>query len=365
LSNRPAPADLDFRKLVHAGDLVVWGQGCAEPRGLTEAILAQRASLGGIRCMIGVPAPQTSVRAEHADHVAFLSYTGSGVNRALHQRGALDILPSHYSQLPRVFTRGARAADVVVLLQVPPPDASGHYSLGLANEYLSSAIDHARTVIVEVNESVPRTGGRLLDPDAVDVVTHSELAPSAMPIAEPGTCEQLIARHVAQLIDDGSTLQIGLGAVPEAVLAELSDHRGLGVHSGLLSDGMMKLMQCGAIDNSRKGIDVGISVGGVVMGSTELIEFADSNPAIEVRETEYTHSSDVIAGLHKFVSINSAIEVDLSGQVNAEVARGRYVGAVGGAVDFARGAQRCADGLAIIALPSTVPVASSATCPAP
>ena len=356
MDSPPASSDVDFGTLVHAGDLVVWGQARAEPRGLTKTLLAQQASLGGIQCMVGVPSPQTSLRVDHADHVTFESYTGSGANGALYRRGALDIIPLLYSQLSRVFTQSTN--EVVVRLQVPPPNASWRYSLGLANEYLSSAIDHARTVIIEVNESLPRTGGRLLNPDTVDLDTCGDLKPSAMPVAQYGELERSIARVAAELVDDGSTLQIGLGGIPEAVLAELSDRRRPRVQLGLLTDGVMKLMKNGAIDNNRKSFDRGISYGGVVVGSTELIEFVDNNPAITVRETEYTHDVDIIAGLEKFISINSALEVDLTGQVNSEVVRESYVGAVSGAVDFARGAQRSPCGLAIIALPSTASGAS-------
>jgi acetyl-CoA hydrolase len=347
-----SPDNIDFRPVVRSGDMVVWGQGCAEPRGLTGALLDARARVEPFRCMVGIPSGFTSVRAEHADHVRFVSYTGSGVNGTLHDIGGLHILPVHYSRLPAVLSNGPRAADVV-LLQVSPPDEDGRYSLGLANEYLSSAIDSARTVIVEINESVPRTSGRRLRADEVDLVTVGHLPPAEMPPAAAGERTQRIARNVAELIEDGSTLQIGLGAVPEAVLGALSDHHHLGIHSGLISDAVMHLMRSGAIDNSLKGIDRDVTVTGMIVGSTALFDFVADHPQICVRETQYTHDPQILASLHKFVSINSAIEVDLTGQCNAEVVSGRYIGAVGGAVDFSRGAQASPDGLAIVALPST------------
>jgi acetyl-CoA hydrolase len=348
---------LDFRQLVQPGDMVVWGQGCAEPRALTGALLAQREQLGGIRCMVGLSTPATRVRPEHGDSVSFLSYTGSGVNNALHQDGNLDILPCHYSQLPGMLTAGPHAADVV-LLQVAPPGPDGRYSFGLANEYLSSAVKRARTVVVEINESVPRTAGPQLALDDIDVMTYGADPPAPMPAGRVGDREHLIASHIADIVEDGSTLQVGVGALPDSVLAALTGHRHLGIHSGLITDGVMYLMECGAVDNSAKGIDDGVSVTGLVIGSSELFEFVNDNPAVRLRETEYIHNAAVLASLNKLVSINSALEVDLTGQVNAEVAGGRYIGAVGGAIDFARGARASIGGLAIIALPSTARHAS-------
>lgn len=343
---------LDLARYVRPGDLVVWGQACAEPLSLTERLMAQRADIGRFRCFLGIPASD-SVRPEHADHVSFLSYCGTGTNRALHQAGALQVLPCHYSALPGLLSTGPLRADVV-LVQVPPPDEDGRYSLGLADDYFSAAIATARVVIAEVNDQVPRTyTARTLEGNDFDVVVHTsrppaEIAPRA---ADPVTRE--IAANVAALIDDGATLQFGIGALPEAVLAELSDRTHLGVHSGLLNDTAADLMQAGVITNARKTVDPGRSVAGVLMGTRRLFRYAHDNPAIELRDTAYTHDPGVLAAHHRFVAINSALEVDLSGQVNAEQVGGRYVGAVGGAVDFLRGAARSPGGLPIVALPST------------
>jgi acetyl-CoA hydrolase len=343
--------DLHFAELIRPGDTVVWGQACAEPLTLTERLMDQRAEIGSFRCFLGIPASGT-VRPEHADHVRFVSYCGTGTNAALARAGALDVVPVHYSTLPDLLTHGPLRADVV-LLQLPPADQRGRYSLGLADDYFSAAIGTARVVIAEVNDQVPRTcGRRVLTGTDLDVLVRTSRPPAELAPRRADEVTQRIARNVAGLIEDGATLQFGIGALPEAVLAELADRRDLGVHSGLLSDAAAGLMEAGVITNARKSLDRGHTVAGVLMGTSQLFRFADRNPAIILADTGYTHNADVLAAQDRLTAINSAIEVDLSGQVNAELAGGGYVGAVGGAADFLRGAARSPGGLPIVALPA-------------
>ncbi|HUG21842.1 acetyl-CoA hydrolase/transferase family protein [Piscinibacter sp.] len=342
----------DLSAFIHPGDTVLWGQAGAEPLTLTRALVEQRQRLGRPRLFLGIG--QSGVlQPEHADAFDFLAYCGSGSNRALAAAGVLDILPCHYSQLPALMRCGALRVDVV-MLQVSPPDEQGRHSLGLANEYLLAALDSARVVLAEVNDQVPWTHGeRCLRGDEIDLRVGASYAPWAAEATPAGPVEQDIARHVAGLIDDGCTLQTGLGALPDAVLRALVDRRDLGVHSGVIGDGVAALCEAGVVTNARKTIDRGVSVGGLLMGSARLHRFAHRNERLRLRSTDYTHDASVLAAIDRFVAVNSAIEVDLSGQVNAEVANGVYVGAVGGALDFLRGAQRSRGGLPIIALPST------------
>lgn len=345
-------AEPDFARLVRPGDLVLWGQACAEPRTLTEGLFARRAEIGGFRCFLGIPVSDT-VRPDHADRVSFLSYCGSGSNRALHRTGALDVVPVHYSQLPDLLSTGPLRADVV-LLQLSPPDASGRYSLGLGADYLRPAIGTARVVMAEVNDRVPWThGGPTLTDADLDVVVRVSRPPAEFVRGAATEADRRIGHLVASLIDDGATLQLGLGGIPEAVLARLTDRRDLGIHSGQIGDTVAGLMEAGIITNRRKSVDAGVTVTGLLMGSERLFRYAHRNPAIEVRETGRTHDPAVLAAQERFVAINSAVEVDLTGQVNAEVVRGSYVGAVGGAMDFLRGAARSRGGLPVVALPST------------
>lgn len=336
---------------IRSGDTVVWGQAAAEPRGLTERLMAERHTIGPFSCFFAMNLGE-SVRPEHADCVSFRSYTAAGTNRALSAAGVLEVLPIHYSDYPRFFASGRLAADVV-LLQVSPADEQGRHSLGLADEYLSAAIDASRTVIAEVNDRIPRTTSRLLATEEIDLLVASSVPPAEFAPAEPSPTELAISANVAELIEDGSTLQTGIGALPDAILSALSGHAELGLHTGSLGDRALDLIEAGAITNARKSVDPGLAVAAVLIGTERLYRFAADNPELALRPTEYTHAPELLARQRRFVAINTAFEIDLSGQINAEVAGGRYLGAVGGAMDFLRGAARSEGGLPIVALPST------------
>lgn len=343
---------LDLTQLVRPGDTVMWGQANAEPLPLTQALMEQRHQIGQFTVVLGIDKSATC-KVEHADCVNFLAYCGAGGNRDLAHAGVLDILPIHYSSFAQRLANGALPIDVL-MLQVAPANANGRYSLSIASEYLLHCVGNARLVIAEVNQQAPWTyGERTLGEDDLDIIVHTDRPPLESSATGVRESDQRIARHIAGLVEDGATLQMGIGAIPDAVLDALGDHRDLGVHSGSLGDSVARLMQNGAINNRRKSIDPGISIGGILMGSRLLYDFAHNNPAIELRSTQYTHDAAVLASIDRLVAINSAVEVDLTGQVNSEVASGHYVGAVGGAVDFIRGAHLSKGGLPIIALPST------------
>ena len=345
-------SEIDLARWIRPGDTVVWGQANAEPLDLIDALIEQRRQLSRLRLFIGIGGARR-LAPEHADAFDFLAYCGSGSNRALAQAGVLDILPSHYSQLPRLIRSGSLRIDVV-LLQVSPADAHGRHSLGLANEYLVAALDRARVVIAEVHAQVPWTHGeRSLAADAIDLCVPASYPLPGSSTPPPSAVEEAIAGHLSGLVEDGATLQFGIGSLPRAVLARLADRRDLGVHSGVIHDGVAEFMEAGIVTNARKSIDRGVTVTGLLMGSERLHRFADHNPSIRLRGSDYTHDAGVLAAIDRFVAINSAIEVDLTGQVNAETAGGVYVGAVGGGPDFLRGAQRSRGGVPIVALPST------------
>ncbi|WP_040700051.1 acetyl-CoA hydrolase/transferase family protein [Nocardia vinacea] len=340
--------DLDFRAVIRPGDFVVWGQSCAEPVTLTERLLEQRADLGGITCFIGIPAVET-VKPEHADHIRFVSYCGTGSNRALAAAGALEVYPGHYSTLPEFVSR----ADVV-LVQCAPPDVLGRYSLGLADDYLTAAIDSARIVVAEVNDQVPATpGARHLTDREINIAIRTSRPVAESPAVSPTPEMATIGAHIASIVPDGATLQFGIGSVPEAVLGALGAHNDLGIHSGILTDAAVELIDKGVVTNARKTTDRGISVAAVLIGTRRLFEHVHCNPTVSLRPITYTHDPERLAAQHRFIAINSAIEVDLTGQVNAEVAGGRYVGGVGGGGEFLRAAARSHGGMPIIALPAT------------
>ncbi|WP_244131401.1 acetyl-CoA hydrolase/transferase family protein [Burkholderia pseudomultivorans] len=330
----------------------MWGQSHAEPATLMRALVAQRHSFKRIRVFLGIGLADV-LAPEHADAIDFVAYCGSGTNRKLARANMLDILPAHYSQLPELIRSGALRIDVV-MLQVSPPDEHGRYSLGLAREYLVEALKHARAIVAEVHPDVPWTyGGPFLRADDIDLLIASDTPFPDAATTPPGPVEQAIGEHVASLVEDGATLQTGIGAIPDAVMAALHDKHDLGVHTGSIGDGIAALCEAGVVTNARKTIDAGITVGGVIIGSARVRRFAHRNPALELRGTEYTHNQHVLRRIDRFVAINSAVEVDLTGQVNAEVVAGTYVGAVGGVGDFLRAAQASRGGVPIVALPST------------
>jgi acyl-CoA hydrolase len=359
MDDKPAQ-ELDFARYLRAGDSLLWAQASAEPRTLIEQLLAHQAgprAVPGLRAFVGIPGGD-GIAPEHARRLALTSYTGSGGNAALHAAGLLDILPAHYSSFPGLIARGAIGADVV-LVQLPPPDDRGRYSLGLARDYLVAALRRARVIIAEVSPLVPWTaGGPTLTAGQLAAVIPGRYPPAQSASAPPTAVQAQIAANVAGLIEDGATLQVGLGSLPESVLSQLAGRRDLGVHSGLLPDGIVDLMEAGVVTGLRKSADRGLTVGGMLLGTRRLFDYAHRNERIQLRDVSYTHAAEVLAAQDRFVALNSALEVDLSGQVNAEVARGRYLGAVGGAVDFLRAAARSRGGLPVVMLPARAGPAS-------
>ena len=302
--------------------------------------------------MLGVHYSDT-FQPEHADHIKFKAFGGYGTNARLSRAGVLDVIPSHISRAPAMIRSGALPVDVV-FVQVSPPDANGRYRLGLAADYLQAAIERARVVVAEVNPDVPRTEGETsLDPERVDFAVEAAEPPLEIPGSTPNETERTIAGYVAERVPDEAVLQFGIGTIPDAVCGALAGKRDLGIHSGLISDGVMDLIEAGAVTNRKKEVDAGVSIGGVLFGTRRLYEFADLNPKIELRSLDYTHAPAVIGRFGAFVSIQTAVEVDLTGQVNAETLGGIHIGAVGGANDFVRGAAGSPRGRSITALRST------------
>lgn len=334
---------VDLASVIRAGDGIIYGQACAEPRTLVEALVAQRAAFSGARLFVG-SSYCGILKPEHADHLRLASYCGTGTNRALVEAGVLDIYPAPYSQLGNLIRGGHIRADVV-LLQVSPPNSRGEYSLGLAVEYLAPALQTARAVIAEVNERVPWTHTEpLLRREDFDLVLESSRPPVPMPSPPPREADLRIAEHAAQFIPDGAIVECGIGTLPNAVLGALSARRNLGYHSGLVGDGVVELVRRGAMG--------GTIVGGALMGTQPLFDWARDNPALRLRSSDHTHGAAVLGRLERFVAINSAVEVDLTGQVNGEVARGSYIGAVGGALDFVRAANQSPGGVSLVCLPA-------------
>jgi acyl-CoA hydrolase len=327
---------IDLRTHVAAGDGVWWGQGGAEPEPLVNALLDQVHAIGPVRAFCGLTwNPRLS--EDLPDGLTVLSYGGLGELRRLSRQGLLDVVPCHYSALPRMFAQGQLPADVG-LLQVSPPDERGKVSLGIGVEYAADAAPHSRTLIAEINHRMPRTvGSPRLPLERFAAVVETDRPLMEAPVRAADAVDRAIADRVAGLVDDGDTLQMGVGSLPNAVLDSLAGHRDLGFHSGMITDGVLTLSEKGVLTGARKEIDPGVVVTGAALGSAQLYDRLGDFP-IQFRPASYTHAPAVLSQLGSLVSINSAIEVDLLGQVGAEIRRGVHIGAVGGQVDFSRAA---------------------------
>lgn len=324
------------------------------PQALIEALCQRVMSLHGVEILhcinLGL-APYCEPEFEpHCRHNAI--FVAANTRKAV-QAGRADSIPVFLHEVEGLFADGTLPIDIA-LIQVSPPDRSGHMSLGAAVDISLSAARAARYVIAQVNPRVPRTlGDSFLTIDEVDAIVEAERPLPEFSQGEITPTHMEIARHVAALIPDEATLQIGVGGIPDAVLAQLRDRRDLGVHTEMFSDGLIPLIECGAITNARKTLHPHKIVAAFAMGSRALYEFIDDNPLFEFLPNRYVNSPVVIAANRRMVAVNSALEIDLSGQVCADSIGSLPFSGIGGQVDFVRGAAHALEGVAVIALPST------------
>jgi 4-hydroxybutyrate CoA-transferase len=290
---------------------------------------------------------------ELADHVRHRAlFIGANVRGAVNA-GRADYVPIFLSDIPALFRNGALPVDVA-LLNVSPPDQHGYCSLGTSVDVAKAAAEHAHSVVAMINPSMPRTlGDSFIHADRISVAVEYDLPPHADE-PEPATDEERrIGEHIADLVEDGSTIQLGIGAIPNAAAAALRDRRDLGVHTELFSDGVVDLVEAGVITGARKRLHRGKIISSFVVGSRRAYEFVHNNPGVELHPIDYTNDTSIIRRHDRMVTINSAIEVDLTGQVCADSIGTRFYSGVGGQMDFMRGAALSRGGKPIIALPST------------
>lgn len=349
-------ASIDFAGLICAGDLVVCGQATAEPLTLTEALMAQAADLPPFRLMVGPVFSGTFAAAP--PNVSFVSYGVIGNARKLARAGRLDVIPSNYSAFCADFAAGRHRADVVLVQLAEAPD--GRLSASLSCDYVIDAARRARLVIAEINPDAPFTYGAEW-PDEVPI--HIRVAARRQPVELPsGTLDDVsrqIAANAAGLIADGATLQFGVGKIPDAILSSLAHARDLGIHSGLINDAVVELIERGVVTNARKGVDLGVTVTNQLIGTQRLYRFAHRNKSVLMQPAAYTHDHGVLGRISRLTAINSALQVGLDGSVNAETLNGVAIGAIGGQLDFVRGANALPGGRALIALPATAPDGAS------
>ncbi len=328
--------------------------GAATPTPLIEGLVARAADLRDIETVslhLEGPAPHVApAMAGHIRHNAL--FISANVREAVNS-GRADFTPVFLHDVPALFADGTLPLDVA-LLQVSPPNEDGLCSLGVAVDVARPAAAAARYVVAEVNARMPFThGASTIALDAIDAWVETDRPLHEVP-RTPITDEQrAIGAHVASLVEDGATLQIGIGAIPEAVLTCLSGHRDLGVHTEMFADGVVDLVEAGVITGARKRMHPGVIVSSFVLGTERLYRFVDRNPSVEMYDSSYTNDPRVIAAHEEMVAVNSAIEVDLTGQVCADSIGPQFWSGIGGQIDFIRGAARAPRGRPIIALPST------------
>lgn len=343
---------VDLSRYLRPGDHIVWGQACGEPTTLVEALIAQA---GGIGDLSAFAASSFSglLTPEACANFRFSSMGAIGALRPLAAAGRLGIIPCHVGQIGAMIEQGLIGCDIA-FVQVSPANSEGHHSLGLIADHVMAAVNRARVIIAEVNDQVPFTFGDATLPAArIDCRVRVSRAPVEVAPAPIGPVDAAIAQAAAVYIGDGAVIQTGVGAVPDAILRLLHDRRDLGVHSGMIGDGLVDLVEAGAVTNARKPIDQGISITGALIGTRRLYDFAHRNAAIGMRGAAYTHNEAVLTSLPGLVTINSALEVDLTGQVNAEQSGETYLGGTGGQLDYVRAGSRAPGGRSIIALPAT------------
>lgn len=340
-------------KLIKSGDNVLIQGGSATPQALVKAMIARAPELRGVRIMhlhtegeSGYTAPELR-ESFHTD----VFFIGGNIRNRIGDTA--DYIPIFLSDIPSLFREGYVDLDVV-LVNVTPPDKHGFCSLGVSVDIMAAAIDNGKKVIAQINPRMPRTFG-----DALVHIKHFSACVEVeeeiyeMKMAAPTREEEAIGRHIAEIIEDGACLQMGIGGIPNAVLAYLNNHKDLGIHTEMFSEGIVDLVEKGVINGSRKKRNPNKIVSGFAMGTRRLYDFMDDNPEIEMLDISYVNDTSIIRQNSKVTAINSAIEIDITGQVCADSIGTRMYSGVGGQMDFMRGAALSKGGKPIIAMTST------------
>jgi acyl-CoA hydrolase/GNAT superfamily N-acetyltransferase len=339
---------------IKRGQRVFIGSGAAEPQALVEALASRGDYLADnqiihIRSLGVAPYTQSKFSDKFRYNTFFI---GDNVREAV-SAGRADYTPIFLSEVPRLFRQGKAPVDVA-LIQVTPPDVFGFCSYGVSVDIVKSAAECARVVVAEINPQMPRTlGDSFIHVDRIHMLLENDTPIAEMTFDPPDEVARRIGGHIADLVEDGSTLQIGIGTIPDSVLLELADHRDLGVHTEMVSDGIVRLIEQGVVTGARKTLHRGKVVTSFALGSRRLYDFIDDNPMFEFYPNEYSNDPYVIGRNQRMVAINAALEIDLTGQVCSDSLGTYFFSGIGGQVDFIRGAARSEGGKPIIALPAT------------
>ena len=336
------------------GDFIIVPSGAGEPPSLLNALSEQRTRFRDIKvAQILALRKYGYFDCDTVQHVRHVALFFGGASRAAGQAGWADFIPAYFSELPQLIERGMIASDVVFSM-ASPMDEHGYFSLSLGADYTMAAVQKARAVVLEVNPNVPFAHGQC----HVHISQVTALVESTEPLIEVGLpkigpVQEAIGKYVADMIDDGSTLQIGYGGIPDAVVMQLAGKNDLGIHTEMIGDGILKLVESGAVTNRRKTFLPGKMVATFALGSRRLYDFMHHNPMLEMHPVNYTNDPYIAGQNDKLMAINASLQVDLLGQCGSEsIAHLPYSG-TGGQVDFVRAANRSRGGKAFIVLPST------------
>lgn len=347
-------------KVIKSGDHVIIQPGCAAPMELIRAMVRRKDELEDVNIyhilIVGdLPYVQPGME-KHFKHKAF--FMGGNTRKAINE-GRAEFIPIFLSEVTLLYKQGLLKADVA-LINVSPPDEHGFCSYGIDVGNIKTPAEKAKTVIAQINTEMPRgLGNSFIHVNKIDyIVEHSEPLMELPQIDPNATKEELdvynsIGRNIANMIEDGSTLQMGIGAIPDAVMSYLKDKNDLGIHTEMFSDGLIDLVEMGIVNGEKKTLHPGKIIAGFVLGTKRSYNFIDNNPVFEFHPQEYVNDPFIIAQNNKMVAINSAIEIDLTGQVCSDSIGTKFYSGIGGQVDFIRGASKSEGGKPIIGLPST------------
>lgn len=339
---------------VKSGDRVFVTGNCSTPLEFLQALVNRAPDIHNVELiqLLGL-GPKDLVKPDIAEHIRINAmFIGPQVRKAVND-GLADFTPIMLSEIPRLLRSGRMPLDVAVI-HVSPPDNHGYCSYGVECGVSKTAAEVASIVIAEVNPNMPRAlGDSFIHINDIDYFLEVNYEIPEIHPEPPTELQTQIATHIAALIPDGATLQMGIGGIPGAVLRELKDHRDLGIHTELFSDGVMEMIELGVITNARKTLHRGKVVAGFTLGTRALFRYIDDNPIFEFHPTEYVNDPFIVSQNDRMISINSALEVDITGQVCADSIGSKFYSGVGGQLDFVRGASRAKDGKSFIALPST------------
>ena len=344
----------DAVRLVHDGEQIVVPTGAGEPPALLTALSDARRAFRGVTVAQLLPLRRYGyLDADTLEHVRHLSLFYGGPSREGGQQGWIDFVPNSFSEMPLLIERGYLAADVVFAI-ASPMDESGNFALSLATDYTMAAVARARCVVLEVNPHVPYTYGNChVHVSEVTAVVEDDAPLAEVALPKIGPVQEAIGRHVAELVGDGATLQIGYGSIPDAVVVQLTGKRDLGIHTEMLGDGILRLIDAGAVSNRRKNFLPGRMVATFALGSSRLYRYMDRHADLEMHPADFTNDPAVAGRNDDLVSINGTLQVDLLGQCGSESLGSLPYSGTGGQSDFVRAANRSRGGKSFIVLPST------------